>query len=40
MSPADAVALGALRSEIEAVDAALMDAIARRVQVEGRDSRP
>jgi chorismate mutase len=35
MSPADAVALGALRSEIEVVDAALMDAIARRVQVEG-----
>lgn len=30
MSPADAVALGALRREIEAVDAMIIDALAQR----------
>jgi chorismate mutase len=31
MSPADAVALGALRREIEAVDAMIIDALAQRM---------
>ncbi len=31
MSPADAVALGALRREIEAVDAVIIDALAQRM---------
>ena len=31
MSPADVAQLGALRAEIEAVDAALIDALARRM---------
>lgn len=33
MSPADTAALGALRAEIEAVDAALIDTLARRMEL-------